>query len=137
MARTTIVLSDDLQEKAKQLEINVSAACREAVERAIEAKEEIRKWGSDFERVVAWRPRPYELGERGEQVSFRARLVFADQWRDIAYYVTQGGGAAIVDENGILWHSENLDDLGITDGFIKQAMSEALGQVVEPTPLDI
>lgn len=133
MSRTTIVLGEDLQDKAKEFDVNVSAICREAVEQAIAAKMVARRIGDEYERVTAYLEHPTESEERGQHVAFRGKLVHDDP-TDGTYYLTEGGEVAIVNERGILWHGDVND---LEEGYAFQAMKAALGEVVFPTDLDI
>lgn len=146
MSRTTVVLTEELQEQAKEHDINISDVCRQAVAAAIDAKKTAAKLGGKLQRVEAWLPDEDDRNERGEKVVFYGRIVHKDERTDNDYYVTKGNTVAIVDERGILWVYD--DDLssqmplydfvgGEGKGLIYQRLAEALGEVGEPTELDI
>lgn len=54
MSRTTIVMDDDIQSKAKTLGINVSETCRDAVADAISRAEALAKYGEGMEHIEVW-----------------------------------------------------------------------------------
>ena len=134
MARTTIVMTDELQEEAKELGLNVSEICRDSVAEAVTFRKASNAHGDDFKSVVA----VFEHRDTGlqERVEFVGRLVHTDHSRADTYYVTAGGRPAIVDAAGCLFHADTVDEMGL-QGAERQLMTEALGEVPKPTLLDI
>ena len=136
MGRTTIVVPDDLQEQAKELGINVSEECRWAVQQAVAAAKEAKRLGDDFKEVRAKQAiAPGREGEADQSVTFFGRYVFTDEDMAADYYVTAGGNAAWVDADGYLWWTEDVSELSPLPAY--QVMSRALGEVPDPTFLDI
>ena len=134
MSRTTIVMDDTLQDEAKELGINVSEICREAVGEAVEAKRAVQRLGDDFKTVTA-DLRKDTSGDELESVQFMGRLVYTDEPNNTEWYVTSGGQVAHVDDLGqVEWGT--IDELA-PESYIGQLLAEALGEVVTPTFLDI
>ena len=127
MARTTIVLTEELQEQAKKLDVNVSEVCRDALAAAVDAARKARKAGDDFEMVTA---RADE-----ETIQFLGRLVYLNDQTNETWYLTSRGDAAVVDDDNQL---EVLDLVAeLEPGLIRQLFEEALGEVPTPRFLDI
>ena len=132
--RTTIVMPETLQTRAKELGINVSQVCRDALAEAVQAIEVAEHFGDEFETVYA----EVDHGEGvRERVQFVGALVFEDEQSATAYYVTSGGQVAAVDSQGLLRWAPDPDLLGLTHGTAHQMLSGALGKRVPPTVLDI
>ena len=132
MSRTTIVMDDTLQDEAKELGINVSEICREAVGEAVQAKRAAKKLGDKFEPVNA---EVLTENDDIEVVVFMGQLVRRDDDGN-DYYVTSGGRPAVVDEEGFLVYAESVEEMQIA-GPARQMLEEVLGEVVTPTFLDI
>lgn len=133
-SRTTIVMPETLQARAKELGINVSQVCRDALADAIRAIEVAEHFGGDFETVYAKVDHGDGIKER---VQFVGALVYEDEETGTAYYVTSGGQVAAVDDEGLLIWAPDPDRLGLTHGVAHQKLSEALGRTAPPTVLDI
>lgn len=134
MGRTTIVMADTLQEEAKELGVNVSGVCRDAVADAVQAIRVAQHFGEEFETVFA------EVEDRDgdrEKVQFVARLVHYDFEAEERFYITSARRVAVVDEEGLLRSADDPDRLGILHGIVHQKLSEALGEVATPRILDI
>ena len=130
MTRTTIVMDDELQEEAKELGVNVSEVCREAVRRVVDSAKAAKAHGDDFETIIARQG----AFDRSELVEFHGRLVFTDDRGDLDVYLTAGGNVAVVDD-GFLEYGD-IEDLDLP-GEVRQSVEEALGKIVTPTFLDI
>lgn len=133
MSRTTIVMSDSLQDEAKEFGINVSEVCRDAVAEAVMARKAAQHYGDDFETIYA----EVERDDEREKVQFIGKLVYSDFDNATDYYLTSGQQVAYVDEEGILRWAEDAGLLGLEHGIAHQRLGKALGQVVYPTVLDI
>jgi hypothetical protein len=131
MSRTTITMDETLQEEAKELDLNVSEICREAVRHVIANAKEARKHGKDFETVQA-RMGDFDLAE---DVEFHGRHIHTDHETLTDFYITAGGNVATVDDEGFLEYGD-LESLDLP-GVVRQVVEEALGQAVTPTFLDI
>ncbi len=134
MSRTTVVIDDDLQEKAKDLGINISEVCREGLRTAVVAKKEAARHGDEYETITAdiWHDRH---GDEMEAVQFVGRLVHYEEKSDTNYYLTAGGVPSVVTEEGQLMYGEEL--WGEVPGHIRQLLEEAIGEAPTPTVLDI
>ena len=135
MSRTTIVMEDDLQEQAKQYGVNVSEVCREAVAAAVEARERALVAGDEYSMVKAeiWHD---SFGENREVVQFLGRLVLSEDYNECDYYLTSSGRAAVVDAERRLQHADDIAALGVAT-WVEQAFQVVVGEVVQPTFLDI
>ena len=133
MHRTTIVMADRLQDEAKELGINVSEICREAVAAAVEAVRIAKRFGDEFKTV---RAKVELIDGEIEVVQFVGRLVYTDPQGE-EFYVTSGGRPALIDQDGEVHYGDTIDELGVGIGYERQVLEEALGHAVTPTFLDI